>query len=70
MQGKVRKFFTNKGFGFIKTVEFDTDIFFHVSQLHEPNGDIAEGAVVEFEIVPDRKDSRRFRALNVRPIEA
>lgn len=51
MQGKVKKFNKEKGFGFI-TLEDGKDVFFHYSQLvMEGFKTIDEGAEVEFEIV-------------------
>ena len=51
MQGKVKKFNKEKGYGFI-TLEVGKDVFFHYSQLvMEGFKTIDEGAEVEFEIV-------------------
>ncbi|MDD6467697.1 MAG: cold shock domain-containing protein [Erysipelotrichaceae bacterium] len=51
MQGKVKKFNKEKGFGFI-TLDDGKDVFFHYSQLvMEGFKTIEEGAEVEFEIV-------------------
>ncbi len=51
MQGKVKKFNKEKGYGFIK-LEDDRDVFFHYSQLvMEGYKTIEEDAEVEFELV-------------------
>lgn len=51
MQGIVKKFNKEKGFGFI-TMEGQQDVFFHYSQLvMEGFKTIEEGAEVEFELV-------------------
>ncbi|MCF0111264.1 MAG: cold shock domain-containing protein [Erysipelotrichaceae bacterium] len=51
MQGKVKKFNKEKGYGFI-TLEDGKDVFFHYSQLvMEGYKTIDEGAEVEFEVV-------------------
>jgi Cold shock proteins len=51
MQGKVKKFNKEKGFGFI-TLEDGKDVFFHYSQLvMEGFKTVDEGEDVEFEIV-------------------
>ncbi|CAM4141890.1 cold shock domain-containing protein [Erysipelothrix inopinata] len=51
MQGKVKKFNQNKGFGFITTTE-DQDVFFHYSHLiMEGFKTIEEGTEVEFELI-------------------
>ena len=51
MQGKVKKFNKEKGFGFIKLAD-DKDVFFHYSELKMDGfKTIEEGADVEFEMV-------------------
>ena len=51
MQGKVKKFNKNKGFGFITTTE-DSDVFFNYSHLvMEGFKTIEEGTDVEFELM-------------------
>ena len=51
MQGKVRKFNKEKGYGFIKLAD-DRDVFFHYSQLNMDGfKTIEEGADVEFDLV-------------------
>ena len=51
MQGKVKRFNKNKGFGFI-TIEDGKDVFFHFSELvMEGFKTVDEGASVEFELV-------------------
>ena len=51
MQGKIKKFNKEKGFGFIK-LEDDRDVFFHYSQLvMEGFKTIEEGAEVEFDLI-------------------
>ncbi|MDO9591659.1 MAG: cold-shock protein [Firmicutes bacterium HGW-Firmicutes-10] len=51
MQGKVKKFNKEKGYGFIKLAD-DRDVFFHYSQLAmEGFKTIEEGADVEFELI-------------------
>ena len=51
MQGKVKMFNQEKGYGFI-TIEGGKDVFFHYSQLvMEGFKTIDEGAEVEFEVV-------------------
>lgn len=51
MQGKIKKFNKEKGFGFIK-LDDDRDVFFHYSQLvMEGFKTIEEGAEVEFDLI-------------------
>ncbi|MBS3972400.1 MAG: cold shock domain-containing protein [Erysipelotrichaceae bacterium] len=62
MQGKVKKFNKEKGFGFIK-LEDDRDVFFHYSQLNMDGfKTIEEGALVEFELV---NGDRGLQAQNI-----
>lgn len=65
-QGIVKMFDPQKGFGFIRRGGAG-DVFFHVNQMGDTIGadDIEVGAAVEFEVVADRKDSARFRAINL-----
>jgi CspA family cold shock protein len=51
MQGKVKMFNKEKGYGFI-TIEGNKDVFFHYSELvMEGFKTIEDGADVEFELV-------------------
>ena len=65
MQGTVKFFNNEKGFGFISR-EGDSDVFVHFSNIA---GDgfksLEEGQTVEFDIGPGKKGDE---ALNVRPI--
>lgn len=55
MQGTVKRFNKNKGFGFI-TTEDGKDAFFHFSELvMEGFKTIDEGAKVEFDLVEGEK---------------
>ncbi len=65
MQGTVKFFNSEKGFGFISRDEGD-DVFVHFSNIA---GDgfksLDEGQVVEFDVAPGRKGEE---AQNVRPV--
>jgi CspA family cold shock protein len=62
MQGKVKKFNKEKGFGFIKLAD-DKDVFFHYSELKMDGfKTIEEGADVEFDMV---ETDRGFQARNI-----
>lgn len=62
MQGKVKKFNKNKGFGFI-TLDDDRDVFFHYSHLiMEGFKTIEEGAEVEFDLI---ESERGLQAHNI-----
>ncbi len=55
MQGKVKMFNKDKGFGFI-IVEGQKDVFFHYSQLvMEGFKTIEDGALVEFDMIETDK---------------
>ena len=64
MQGKVKFFDQNRGFGFISR-EGGEDVFVHVSNL-QPGGTLSEGQTVEFEVGPGRKseEAKNVRALS------
>jgi len=64
MQGKVKWFNPNKGYGFIETEE-DGDVFVHFSAIQaEGFKTLEEGQSVEFEIV---EGNRGPQAANVVP---
>jgi CspA family cold shock protein len=64
VQGKVKFFDQNRGFGFISR-EGGEDVFVHVSNLESNGTSLAEGQTVEFEIGPGRKSEE---AKNVRTV--
>ena len=65
MQGKVKKFNKEKGFGFIKLAD-DKDVFVHYSELKMDGfKTIEEGADVEFEMV---ETDRGLQARNITKI--
>lgn len=62
MQGKIKKFNKEKGFGFIKLAD-DKDVFFHYSELKMDGfKTIEEGALVEFDVV---ETDRGLQARNI-----
>jgi CspA family cold shock protein len=63
MQGKVKFFDNDRGFGFISR-EGGEDVFVHVSNL-QAGATLAEGQTVEFEVGPGRKSEE---AKNVRSV--
>jgi cold shock protein len=64
MQGTVKFFDSDRGFGFISRDGGD-DVFVHVSNLQAIGATLAEGQTVEFDVGPGRKSEE---AKNVRPV--
>jgi CspA family cold shock protein len=64
MQGTVKFFDSDRGFGFISR-DGGEDVFVHVSNLQAAGATLAEGQVVEFDLGPGRKSEE---AKNVRAV--
>jgi CspA family cold shock protein len=64
MQGTVKFFDNDRGFGFISR-EGGDDVFVHVSNLQAGATTLVEGETVEFEVGPGRKSEE---AKNVRSV--
>jgi CspA family cold shock protein len=64
MQGTVKFFDSDRGFGFISR-EGGDDVFVHVSNVQPGGTALAEGQAVEFELGPGRKSEE---AKNVRAV--
>ena len=64
MQGKVKFFDADRGFGFIGR-EGGEDVFVHVSNLQAGTTVLSEGQAVEFEVGPGRKseEAKQVRAV-------
>ncbi len=64
MQGKVKFFDADRGFGFIGR-EGGEDVFVHVSNLQAGTTVLSEGQAVEFEVGPGRKseEAKQVRAI-------
>ena len=65
MQGRVKFFDPDRGFGFISR-DAGEDVFVHVSNLQGEGGQtLSEGQSVEFDVGPGRKgdEARNVRAL-------
>ena len=68
MQGKVKWFNAEKGFGFINANGIEKDIFVHYSVINQEGyRALAEGDNVEFDLV---ETDRGVQAQNVTKIEA
>ena len=57
MQGKVKFFDNDRGFGFISR-EGGEDVFVHVSNLQVSGTTLTEGQTVEFDVGPGRKSEK------------
>lgn len=66
MNGTVKWFNSQKGFGFITSDEGGDDVFVHFSAIMT-NGfkTLEDGQKVTFDIEADPKDSRKMKATNV-----
>ena len=61
--GKIKRIFYEKGYGFIKSANQDPDIFFHRSQIKNvPFEQLIEGQEVEFSL---KKDIKGTKAVDV-----
>jgi cold shock CspA family protein len=64
--GKLRFWNSAKGFGFVAPEEGGGKIFVHANSLqHAGISDPQPGMRVEFKIVPDNRDPRRLRAIDL-----
>ena len=69
MNGTVKWFNAEKGFGFISNDDGGEDVFVHFSAIvADGYKTLTEGQKVTFEIEPDTRNSGRFRAVNVQPL--
>ena len=64
-QGIVKRFFEDRGFGFITPDGNSSDIFFHAKAM--PGVEPQDGMRVSFEVAPDSK-SGKSQAVNVRRV--
>lgn len=62
-QGKIIKWYDDKGFGFIRAAQDSKDVFLHISEIHKLNKRPEINESVTYEITKDEKG--RFRAMNV-----
>ena len=64
MRGRVKKFDNKLGYGFIKSRDFDSDIFVHYSEIQEDGYKTLErGEVVDFDF-----DKDLIKATNVKKL--
>ncbi len=56
MQGKVKFYNPEKGYGFITPDDGGADIFVHISAVEQSGlGTLVEGQAISFDVEPDRK---------------
>lgn len=68
MQGQVKWFNTQKGYGFI-IGEDEKDYFVHYSQIQMKGFKVlSEGDIVSFEVEIDKDNNSRVQAINVEPV--
>ena len=72
--GRIATIRADKGFGFIKDspgARGDNDLFFHRSAVVDVAfEDLTEGQEVSYRTEPDPRDPSRFRAVDVRVVDA
>lgn len=69
LQGTVKWFKSDKGFGFITNDETNEEVFVHFSAIvSEGYKTLQEGQKVTFDVEEDPKDPTKKRAINVRAI--
>ena len=70
MKGKIIKYFSRRGFGFISPEDSQDEIFFHVSNYPEQL-EPEIGKAVEFEMIdtPKGKEAKNIKVLAVAPAE-
>jgi cold shock protein len=57
--GKLKLWNQDRGFGFIKPDDGDSDVFLHISALKRSGiEDVAEGARLSFEVATDKRTGR------------
>lgn len=65
--GTVKWFNPTKGFGFISSPDYPSDVFVHITAVKEAGlTTLEEGQQVEFELVPDSKDKNRSSAQDLK----
>jgi len=70
MQGEVKKWFDEKGFGFIVPDDGGKDVFVHQSNIQMDGfRSLKEGGRVEFEVQPSAKGDGRMEAVEVTPLD-
>ena len=66
-KGKIKKWFGDKGYGFIADDAGGEDAFLHISKVQQNDQQyLQEGVAVTFKKLPSKKHSGKFDALNVR----
>lgn len=67
-QGVVRFFNQRRGFGFASPDDGGADVFLHMKQCPGVGGALMKGDRIEFEIVHDETQGKKFWAKDIRHI--
>ena len=71
MNGTVKWFNQEKGYGFISNDDGSGDVFVHFSAIQmDGYRTLSEGQKVTYEVEPDPRDTAKLRAVNVVPVKA
>jgi uncharacterized membrane protein YsdA (DUF1294 family)/cold shock CspA family protein len=62
-QGKIIKWYDDKGFGFVRATSDSKDVFLHISDIHRLNKRPEIDELVSYELIKDERGG--FRATNV-----
>lgn len=66
MQGKIKAFVNDKGFGFIEVDGQSEDVFFHISTIKDSSVRCVVGEEVEFDVAESKRKPGTLEAANVR----
>jgi cold shock CspA family protein len=64
--GVIKRYFSNRGFGFLGADEGGADLFFHVMDCLDDDDDLIGGRRVEFEESRDRNGRRIAKGVMLR----
>ena len=69
MQGTVKWFNNDKGYGFISNDDGSGDVFVHFSAIQTTGfRTLSEGQKVSFDVEEDPRNAGKLRAVNVKPL--
>ena len=68
-KGEIKNLFQDKGYGFIKNIEDQSDVFFHFSKVQGDRASLTEGTLVTFDLKASQTKPGKMEAVNVRIVE-